>query len=493
MTGGGKAFWSSTSEVQVDRSRPRLLLISYHFPPGHGTGGARWEKFAPALVRAGWGLDVITLDPSCVSDPDWDRVGNLPAHVRLFGARQPRVWTERLESGLGAVYSVLKPLFRPRTSDESSKRDRASVESTDLPGLEAISVDELPPVWSSPRALLRAFWSWSRYERERAWVREAVARALEVLNPEVHRVIATTAPPHLTHSAGRLLVEESGIPLVLDFRDAWKVTEVLPEHVASPLWLRWAETEESACMAASSLVVANTDPLRRQLVDEYPEAENRIMTVLNGWAGPVGSEAAAPERFIIAYAGAFYLNRNPRVLMRGVASFVRGRDLRPDDATLEFMGNMHDFGPGLRAMASEEGLEDHLRLHPESPREEAHRFLSRASVLVSLPQSQTLAIPSKIFDYMSCNAWIVAQTREGSATDRLLRGTGAEVVPPDDPGGLAHILERKYRKYLCSGRPSPLAKTCPELSAETQAARLIEALDRFRTRKIERTSSRVGS
>lgn len=448
----------------VDRSRSRILLFSYHFPPGPGTGGARWAKFSSVLDEAGWGLDVITLDPSCMADPEWNRMERLPDDVRVIGARQERVWLERLEDRLDSLHSFVKEKFR--TASGSMDEEDGTDEYELLPGMRTIPVECLPPIWSSTRSLLRGYWSWLDHARQRVWIREALECAREIVDPKLHRLIVTTGPPHLSHAAGRILSEETELPLVLDFRDPWKVTDVLQEHLASPAWIRVAEREEPRCVDQASLIVANTDALRSRLASEYPTASDRMMTVPNGWAPPIGADVRDPERFIVAYAGAIYFDRNPRALMKATASLVRKRGLGPKELSVEFMGDMKELGPGLRTMADQEKIADYVRLHDQSPREEARRFLGRASVLVSLPQSQSLAVPSKIFDYMTLPAWIVAQSATGSATERLLRETRAEVVPPDDHHTLLRTLDAKYSEYSLSGRPTPLAPSCPDLRVD---------------------------
>src|SRR3989454_9463534 len=75
--------------------RPRLLLISYHFPPDAAVGALRWQKLARYAAERGWGLDVITLDPACLARTDPTRTEELPAGVRIYGIPARPVWVER--------------------------------------------------------------------------------------------------------------------------------------------------------------------------------------------------------------------------------------------------------------------------------------------------------------------------------------------------------------------------------------------------------------
>ena len=97
-------------------------------------------------------------------------------------------------------------------------------------------------------------------------------------------------------------------------------------------------------------------------------------------------------------------------------------------------------------------------------------------MLVSLPQDSDMAIPSKIFEYMRYDAWVLALADRDSATERLLRGSAADVVPPRDLEGLAAVLRKRYLQYSRGERPTRLA-TDPRYSRREQARRLFDAIE----------------
>ena len=55
-------FWEKKGSPNHDAHR--LLVISYHFQPDITIGARRWEKLAHAVTERGWGLDVLTCEPS---------------------------------------------------------------------------------------------------------------------------------------------------------------------------------------------------------------------------------------------------------------------------------------------------------------------------------------------------------------------------------------------------------------------------------------------
>src|SRR5262249_56995170 len=89
---------------------------------------------------------------------------------------------------------------------------------------------------------------------------------------------------------------------------------------------------------------------------------------------------------------------------------------------------------------------------------EAREFSGDAAGRLSLPQDSDMAIPSKIFEYMQFEAWILALAPSGSATELLLRDSGADVIPPDDEEAIARSLETRYWQYRRGERAPRLAE-----------------------------------
>src|SRR5439155_332891 len=99
------------------------------------------------------------------------------------------------------------------------------------------------------------------------------------------------------------------------------------------------------------------------------------------------------RRFVIAYAGCIYLDRDPRPLFRAAAQLVTERGLSVRDFGLEFMGHVRAFdGVPIEQIAAEEGIAEFVRTYPPGPRARALEFLSRATMLVILPQDSDMAI-----------------------------------------------------------------------------------------------------
>ena len=88
-----------------------------------------------------------------------------------------------------------------------------------------------------------------------------------------------------------------------------------------------------------------------------------------------------------------------------------------------------------------------------------------------------MAIPSKVFEYLRYPAWLLALARTSSATAQVLRGSGADVVAPDDVRALEGVLKARYREHVAGGQPDPIAARKEHLSRRAQAARMFDAIE----------------
>jgi glycosyltransferase involved in cell wall biosynthesis len=439
----------------------RLLLITMAFPPDQSIGALRWEKLAKYVAERGWGLDVVTIDPSCLQSPDPRRLDELPCGVRAYGVPPATSWIDRM----GPVAHAVNRWVRARRGAAGISARPASLNRA-----------EMRWTFRNPRELVRAYHTCVDYARTRRWAREAASLALRLVEPGVHRAIVTTGPPHMAHEAGRLVARATDLPLVLDMRDPWSLVQRLPEDLASPIYRRLAAWYERRAVAQAALVAANTEPFRLAMCERYPDARERLLTVMNGCDEPVPASRHG-TRFVIAYAGTVYLDRDPRLLFRATGRVIHELALGPSQIGIEFMGQMDEFWRGAVAeIAREEGVAPFLSLHSPRPRREALEFLAEATLLVSLPQDSDMAIPGKIFEYLQFDAWVLALTTPESATGRLLEGTAAHVVAPDDLDGMASVIGERYRQFTRGTSPTRVA-TNGRFSRREQARRLLDAID----------------
>ena len=453
------------------QEQSRLLLLSYHFPPSQAVGALRWQKLSHFAAARSWGIDVVTLDPSSQQDADPSRLADLPPGVRVFGIPDAALRIDRVEN---VVWGWCRPLVSRLRSgnDRGGSSPGRARERTGSFGRH--EVRWLP---RTARDLVRPYYALLDYDRGNQWADRATRLALATIRPNIHRIVVSCGPPHMAHEAGRRVAETARLPLVMDLRDPWSFMQRIPEAMAHPVWWWLAARHERRAVRRATLVVANTELARRELARRYPEWRDRFISVMNGYDQEPIPASGERRRFIIAYAGSIYLDRNPRLLFRGARHVIDELHLSPSEFGIDFIGNVEHYdGTSIRDMAREEGIEPYVTSGPPRPRREAMEFLARAAMLVSLPQDSDMAIPSKVFEYMQFDAWLLALAEPGSATGLLLEGTHADVVAPHDVQAIAAVLHRRYLEHAAGVRPSRIARH-ERFSRAHQAGVLFDAIE----------------
>lgn len=434
-------------------SRGRLLLICFHFPPDSVIGSLRWQKFAKIAVDRGWELDVVMRDEASIEMPDASRLRDLPPGIR------------RIEV-------PIRPLGHQRLEQQAAKLLRRFIPRA--PAEESVKVDAVSTP-ASPRDLVRFYFALTSHLATRRWARDAAKAAIAAYDPTEHRAVIACGPPWSACIAGRLTVAITGLPLVLDFRDPWSLAQRLSESTASPVAIKLQDREEALAVRASSMLVVNSDPVVDAMRARYPSAH--IIAVPNGYDDDVLPQGVAREKFIIAYAGTIYLDRDPRTLFEALAVVVKAHGLTPAQIGIEFMGAVERIdGTTLEERAAAAGVAEYVQVHEVRPRAEALGFLSGASLLALLPQDADLAIPGKLYEYMRFDAWLLVMAEPASATARLLEGSSANVVSDGNVEAIAAVIDDCYTRFAAGERGTPLSSD-ERFSRESRGRQFFGALD----------------
>src|SRR5437868_5269342 len=145
----------------------RLLLLSYHFPPGVEAGALRWQRFARHVAERGWGLDVVTLDPDQLAARDQSRLDELPPQVRVFGASQRTPLRDRLEYLAWRLYRALRPA--PKRAAQGPGTPEPAGHASRPASLSAAEARRAP---LSLRTAMRAWYAAAAMARESRWAGE---------------------------------------------------------------------------------------------------------------------------------------------------------------------------------------------------------------------------------------------------------------------------------------------------------------------------------
>ena len=437
---------------------PRLLVITYLYPPAGSVGVHRLLRFLKWLPRLGWEPVVLTprnakpanLQPSLVP-----AVAGIEAH---------------------RTYSF-----------EALNTGRA------LGGGDGGSVAPSWPV----RALLRApMGLWRQLavpDPKLGWVPFAVSAGARLIRERRVDAIYVSGKPFSSYLIAARLGRRFGIPWVMDVRDLWALNRRTPDLNR---WHGWMNRRlERDLVRRAAVVITNTPGNRQEFIRGYPDhPPDKFVTITNGYDRDEfeGTPPAAPERFTIGYTGTFYFDResrtsenifeshSPLFLFRALKRLVEGKPELRRSCRVVIAGPR---GARVLDMARQHELDDIV----EVPGWVSHAdalALQRSShllfaVLARGDESRSW-VPAKLYQYLGAGTPILALVPEGDAA-RIVRDTGAgTVVPPDDVDGIEAAIGDAYERFQ-RGRPAPVRneEAVRRYEAESLTRQLVRELDRI--------------
>lgn len=404
------------------RTRRRVLLVSYHFPPVGGAGVQRPAKFARYLPDFGWDVSVLQAANPSVPLLDHSLLDELPPETVIQLART-------FEPSYAAKQAVATP-----TGDGAKPGGAASVRRA----LRATAALALQP------------------DAQVLWLPDAVRRGRQLLRRLPHDAILATAPTYTNLLVGALLSRATGLPLISDFRDEWDISSTYWENAPRSAMAQTIQRRmQRFVYRRSSAIVATTQASTERIAARAAEAgvTPRAVCIYNGWdAGDLASahnvapvRPRVPDTVRLVYAGTLWnltsvapvadaleqLARETPELLHRLELVAVGR--KTPDQLLQLQ----------RIAAAGATLADvDYCSHPE-----ALATMQSADALLLLlsgvPGAERVA-PAKVFEYLAMRRPILAILPEGEIA-ALVRATGAgQHFLPGDIAGIAQW----FRKHL---------------------------------------------
>ncbi len=407
---------------------PRVLFVSYVFPPMVAGGAIRTGQLARFLPACGWDVTVLTVECATGAAIDHAAVEALPESVRVARAWGPN----QLVSMRGRAQA--------RHGVAGWLRRRA---------IGAAKMLAVP-------------------DRQITWYPMAVRRGKELLAAETHDAILASYGPATSALVAARLATISGLPFVLDFRDLWSD---LPLDVFASDWhRRRASRYEARCVAQAARVTCVSDRMAEHLTTRHNLTSNPAVAIPNGFdpgqllpsgagrraedaAGhedrTVGSGDAPPLR--IVYAGAVHRFQFVETFLAALRTGLEANDFQRQDIEVTFVGNLSPETPARF------GLGGIVRCEPFVPHSEVAALLAAADVLLLIEQPgywSEFSYSAKTFDYAVTGKPVLALVEADGNSAGLLRELGTGIImPPNDEGAILTALV----ELLARPRPEPQA------------------------------------
>jgi Glycosyl transferase 4-like domain len=392
---------------------PRLLLITFHYPPRPTIGSLRPGALAKYLPHFGW--DVLVVTPK---GPE----GARPAARVVETAYQDGLekWKARIP-GLDPRQALQAQLKLPTASKPRKK-----------PILRR-SIDGVKSILSYPDVTM-------------GWVPFAL-EAIKKIDVPIDAILST-APPISTHAIAQEAQRILRCPWIADFRDLWATNLDNPhgpvfQYVDRFLERRWLRTADA--------LVTVSHPWADRLRDLYPQ--KAVHTITNGFDPDDFADYSTlvSRDFLITYTGQLYAGkRDPTVLFEVVHELIEQGIVDRKQMRIRFYGPIE---PWLQPVVERYDLNGVVEVHGSIGRGEALQRQQESQLLLLLgwanPQ-ETGQHTGKLFEYFGARRPVLAVGGVPGVLTETLEETGAGIHALSKPQ-LREILIQAYTEFRDRG------------------------------------------
>ena len=363
----------------------KVLMIAFHFPPFSGSSGVqRTLRFVQHFPALGWQPLVLT------------------AHARAYEKTSPDLLHEVPDG------TVVRRAFALDTARHLQIQGHY------------LACMSRPDRWIS-------------------WKIDAIRQGLRLIEAYKPALIWSTYPIASAHAIASVLQKKTSLPWVADFRDPMAQVG----YPADPKnWLSYKAVEADAAKKARTLVF--TSPSAARLYQQrYPEAENRIHVVENGYDEESFSFSsrinalsehqyretfARTSAFVLLHSGIVYPSeRDPSHLFEALSRLKQSGRLNPSCFRVRFRASGHD--GLLKKLGQDYGVSEFIEQMPSMPyREALAEMLAVDALLVMQASNCNAQIPAKIYEYLRVGKPILGLTDPEGDTAKVLENAGITTV-----------------------------------------------------------------
>jgi glycosyltransferase involved in cell wall biosynthesis len=431
-----------------------VLYIAYEYPPVGGAGVQRTTKFVKYLPQFGWQPSVLTVANPSVPLLDHSLTKDIPERTAVCRAR---TW----EPGY-----ALKTTLAGDNKGSPSLRGRV-----------------LGPVRRLTRRLAGAA---LQPDTRILWMPEAVRAGEQLLRASPHHAIVVSGPPYSSFLIGAALSRRCRLPLVLDYRDEWDISNAYWEHKRlGALSLRVQTFMQQRVVRAARALVATTRSSAQALdrVRLRAGSRARVTWIYNGFDPDDFNPSPAPPRdrsgvYRLAYVGTLWNLTSVAPLVEAVQQLCRSRPELASRLELVFVGRRM---PAQQQILDRlHGLPCRLVEHPYLDHRAALELVRTADglcVLLSDVPGAERVVPAKIFEYLATQRPILVIAPPGELWDILAGCPAARLLPPADSGAIARCLADEVQRHLAGNPLSFDAWDASPFNRRQQAGQLAALLD----------------
>jgi glycosyltransferase involved in cell wall biosynthesis len=408
--------------AKTDRGTSTILLLAYYFPPLSDTASLRYVSFCRYSLEHGLRPIVLT-----VKNPDlsYCTQGNEPPPtfdgVTVHRARSVANVYWLIKRADAALNKVMSGLGFTRRRD-------------------VIAQLVMPDIFAG-------------------WIPLALVKALKVVKREKPEAIVAGCKPMSGAVLGVLLKKLTGLPLVIDLQDPWRL-ELMFEYARQqrarfepPLKLtQWfTRIIESWIMRWVDHVVVASEDNRQMYLRAYPYLAGKVSVVHIGFSDAFAPSAGVPQavtsgKFTLLYTGNFYYYMDPTdSIFRVIRNLLDKGAISSQDFQFVFVGS---YGAWLRRLTERYALQDVIKTPGVTSQAGVRKYLDEATMLFIRLYRPCTNLSTKVFEAMAVGTPILAHIDPGEQSELIQRYSRSfAIAAVDDEAALEAALCGAVEKW----------------------------------------------
>jgi glycosyltransferase involved in cell wall biosynthesis len=397
----------------LKKDNPRVLIITYYWPPGSGAGVQRWLKFAKYLPAFGWKPVILTIDPEYATFPAVD------------------------ESLLNEISGSLE-IYTTRATDwfRIYRRDKTKIPSA------GFAANDNKSFTGKIINFIRG--NFFIPDPRRGWNRYAFREACRLIETGEIKHVITTSPPHSTQLIGLALRKKyPGIKWIADLRDPWTDIYYYDQFYHTSLARKIDESYEKRVLKAADRIITVGKSLKDIFCTKLPDLEEKIEVIPNGYDEEdfSGIPASSPGEFTISYIGTLSDSYPVSGFMDAVSDIAdSGQKIK-----LKFAGIV---SPGQKNIIISNSAKFELEfLSYVSHRDAIKLMMGSSLLLLIIPDhfSNKGIITGKLFEYLASGKPVLCLgPTDGDAAEILEATSHGKCAGYNDSEKICHIIESYY-------------------------------------------------
>jgi len=373
-----------------------VLFISYFYPPIGGCGPIRTLKFNKYLSEYGWQPIVLTV------------------------RNRDRFYTQRgydiIPDGI-QVYRSLNVLNNLSVIDGIFKR------------LNITKQFMVPDIYIG-------------------WIPMAILNSLRIIKNNKIDIIYTSAESDML--VALVLKRITGIPFVVDFRDAWTLNPYKGKYLLPSLkWLD--ESFEGSVLSSADHILTTTEGTKEDYIQKYPYVESKISCMFSGFdVDDIPISIDKFDKFTIIYTGFFYGVQMPNNLFSALKKIINDKYIPEEKIQFLWVGPNNSV---IHNLIKEYGISDIVNYMGLKSKGEADALIYKSHLLYYLlgyteKVSQFHVIPAKIFPYLASGISLLAETSVGDS-ERMIReySDNSYIITDGDDIKIMNSIIKAYKEW----------------------------------------------